>query len=85
MSEKSKLNVLNINYTNLTPLTLFSQIIKHQNTRYIDDYCNKNNISDEIKLQLIDNFIKPNYYYPSVVQKKDRERQQVLSIPNKNK
>ena len=82
MSEK---NELNVKYTNLTPLTLFSKIIKQQNINYIDNYCSKNNISDKIKLQLIEHFIKPNYYYPSVVQKKDRERQQVLSIPNKNK
>ena len=82
MSEKNKLNV---KYTNLTPLTHFSKIIKQQNINYIDNYCSKNNISDEIKLQLIEHLIKPNYYYPSVVQKKDRERQQVLSIPNKNK
>jgi len=67
-------------YKNPSAFSLVSKIIKHQNTIFIDNYCKTNNLNINAKEDLMKSCIKPNYYCPTVVQKKNREKLQCSNI-----
>ena len=62
-----------LNYKNPHAINLFSRLLKLQNNEFINDYCEKNNISDPQKKEIIDALIKPNYYTPNIINSKAKE------------
>ena len=68
------------NYVNPSILTLVSRMVKKQNIEFIDNYGLKNNLTPKEIEKLKENYIKLNYIYPNVVQKKNREYLQTLLI-----
>lgn len=67
-------------YINPSPLALLSKINKLSNIDIINDYCLINNLSEKKKLKLKEQMLKINYFYPTVVQKKNKEKLQCLVI-----
>ena len=68
------------NYVNPSMLSLVSRMVKNQNIELIENYGLKNNLSPKEIENLKENYIKLNYIYPNVVQKKNREYLQTLLI-----
>ncbi len=62
-----------LNYKNPHPINLFSRMFKTQNIEFINNYCEKNNISDIKKQEIIETLIKPNYYTPNITNSKSKE------------
>jgi hypothetical protein len=74
-----KLELYNqINYKNPFMLSLISNMIKKQNKEFIKTYCKDNNISNEKQNELINKFIKPNYYTPLVINSSSKEELQKI-------
>ena len=71
---------LKINYKSPEPLGIVSSAIREQNKDLIIDFVKSNNLPIKYIDILTDNFVKPNYYCPQIVQKKEREKQQVLGL-----
>ena len=75
---KQKLELYNqINYKNPFMLTLILKTVKTQNINFIKKICEENNVSDNKKKELLDIFIKPNYYTPLVVNSTKEETQKI--------
>ena len=70
----------NKNYVNPTPLSLMAKIIKLSNIDIIEQFAHNNNLSPKQKKELYEKLLKPNYYYPTVVQKKNKEKLQCIGI-----
>ena len=71
---------LKYNYKSPEPLGLVASIIKEQNKDFILEFLKKYNLSDNDIDKILKECIKPNYYCPQIVQKKEREHQQLYSI-----
>ena len=73
-TEKEKYEMHNkLNYKNPHAINLLSKCIKSQNIDFINNFCEKNNITDEKKQEIIDELIKPNYYTPYITNSKSKE------------
>tara|TARA_E500000178_G_C16515027_1_gene527501 strand:- start:26 stop:253 length:228 start_codon:yes stop_codon:yes gene_type:complete len=68
------------NYKNPRPITLIGKIIKKQNIDLINKICIYKELSDEKKQELLDNFIKVNYYVPSTILDSNKESLQKFFI-----
>tara|TARA_B100000900_G_scaffold335713_1_gene297312 strand:+ start:38 stop:310 length:273 start_codon:yes stop_codon:yes gene_type:complete len=73
--EKYELNK-KLNYKNPPAINLISKCIKSQNIEFINNYCEKNNINDTQKKEIINTLIKPNYYTPYITNSKSKENVQ---------
>ena len=62
-----------LNYKNPPSINLLAKCIKQQNLKFINDYCEKNNISDSKKQEIIESLVKPNYYTPYITNSKSKE------------
>lgn len=71
-----------LNYKNPFPISILAKIIKNQNKLYLENYAKEKNLNEKDIIELLDNFLKPNYYCPSIVQKKNREKLQCKNINN---
>ena len=70
----------NKKYINPTPISLTGKILKLTNIQIIENYCETNNISPKQKKEIYDRLLKPNNYYPTVIQKKNKEKLQCIGI-----
>ena len=73
--EKYELNK-KLNYKNPHAINLISKCIKSQNIEFINKYCEKNNINDTQKKEIINTLVKPNYYTPYITNSKSKENVQ---------
>ena len=71
------------NYINPAIINLIAKLIKYQNILVIDKYISDNNLTKDDETMLKKECIKPNFYCPTVVQKKNREKLQCNSINSK--
>ena len=60
-------------YSNPTPLSIISKIIKKTNIEIINNTCKENGLNNHEKNELVKTFIKPNYYTPYVVNSETKE------------
>ena len=67
-------------YTNPTPISLMAKIIKLSNISILEEYVVLKNLSPKQKKKLYEEMLKPNHYYPTVVQKKNKEELQKYSL-----
>ena len=67
-----------LNYKNPYPINLVSKLMKTQNIKLIEELCEKNNVSDVKKQEIIKTIIKPNYYTPYIINSKSKERLQQI-------
>ena len=67
-------------YKNPTPLSMISKIIRNQNKDIIKKFVLENNLSEKYISILEKEFLKPNYYFPTIVQKKNKEKLQLLAM-----
>ncbi len=74
--ERNKLN----SYKNPNAINIVSKIIKHNNILLLEKYCEDNNLSEKDKKLIFDAYLKPNYYCPSVIQQKNKEKLQCFNI-----
>ena len=69
-----------LNYKNPYAINIISKIIMNQNKLLIEKHAKDNNLNEKVTQELLDKFIKPNYYCPSIVQKKNKEKLQCKSM-----
>lgn len=67
-----------IEYKNPTALHIVSQLFKKYQIDFIKKYAKDNDLDEENINKLINLYIKMNQYYPKVVQKKNREKLQLV-------
>ena len=67
-------------YINPSPLSLIAKINKLSNIDIIEEYCVLHNISEKKKVKLNEQMLKINHFYPTVVQKKNKEKLQCLIV-----
>ena len=67
-----------LNYRNPYPINLISTLIKSQNINLINQICDKNNVCNETKQEIIDHLVKPNYYTPYIVNSQLKEKLQQI-------
>jgi hypothetical protein len=60
-------------YKNPTAITLVSRIIKKQNIELINQLCDSMKVSDNIREELLNEFIKINYYCPHTILDSNKE------------
>ena len=60
----------NKKYINPTPISLLAKMIKLSNVSILEAYSVSNNLSPKQKESLFKKMLKPNIYYPTVIQKK---------------
>lgn len=70
----------NKSYINPTPLSLMAKIVKLSNINIIEQFASDNNLTPKQKKELYEKLLKPNHYYPIVVQKKNKEKLQCIGI-----
>jgi len=66
------------NYQNPTALSLISKIIKKENIKIINKISKENDLDIKQKEELLNTYIKPNYYIPYVVNSQTKENLQQL-------
>mgnify|MGYP003995939755 CR=1 FL=1 len=66
------------NYQNPTALSLISKMIKKENIKIINKISKENYLDIKQKEDLLNIFIKPNYYIPYVVNSETKEKLQQL-------
>lgn len=67
-------------YTHPSNISLLAKIIKKQNIILINKICDIKNVSRSERKEILDNFVKINYYCPEVTkyQKKEHEQKNYL-------
>ena len=63
----------NSNYISPSSITLLSKIIKMQNKDIIKMLCKKQGLSETVEEELLDHFIKLNYYCPKKILDSSKE------------
>lgn len=66
------------NYQNPTALSLISKMIKKENIKIINKMSKENDLDIKQKEDLLNTFVKPNYYIPYVVNSETKENLQQL-------
>jgi len=69
---------INNTYNNPTSLALISQMIKKENVKIINEISKENGLNKFEKQELLNKYIKPNYYIPYVVNSETKENLQQL-------
>lgn len=67
-------------YKNPTAITLVSRIIKKQNIKLINSLCDHMKVTDEIREELCNEFIKINYYCPRTILDSNKEQLQKFFV-----
>ena len=66
------------NYTHPSGISLCAKIIKKQNIMLINEICKLKNLNKEEKLELMEKFIKVNYYCPTITKYQKKEKNQLI-------
>ena len=74
----NKINNYRITYKNPTPLYLVSQAFKMKLEDNIKEFVKENNLDEKFIAILCKEYVKMNNYYPKIVQKKNREKLQLV-------
>ena len=61
------------NYKNPHAINLISKTLKKQNIELIEKLCDENGIDEETKKEWLEEFIKPNYYNPIILNSQKKE------------
>lgn len=67
-------------YKNPSAITLISRMIKKQNQNLINSIADIMNLDDETKEELLEEFIKINYYCPSIILDSNKEHLQKIFV-----
>lgn len=65
-------------YTHPSGISLSAKIIKKQNIMLINEICKLKNLNKEEKLELMEKFIKVNYYCPTITKYQKKEKNQLI-------
>ena len=76
-NERFLMNYYN-NYTNPTSLGLISRMIKKENIKIINQISKEEGLDEKERRELLNKFIKPNFYTPYVVNSETKEILQQL-------
>ena len=66
------------NYSSPSGLSLFGKMMKEQNICFIKEYVSNNNLSESVERELLEEFIKLNYYCPTPTPSTKKESDQLL-------
>ena len=66
------------NYTHPSGISLCAKIIKKQNIFLINEICKLKDLNKEEKLELMERFIKVNYYCPTITKYQKKESNQLI-------
>ena len=69
-------------YINPTPISLLAKMVKLSNVSILEEYSVIKKLSSKEKKILFKKMLKPNYYYPTVIQTKNKEKLQCIGIPD---
>ena len=72
------INKYRISYKNPTPLYIVSQAFKMKLEDNIKEFVKETNLDEKFIAILCEEFVKMNCYYPKIVQKKNREKLQLI-------
>jgi len=67
-------------YKNPSPITLVSRMIKKQNIALINQLCDHMKVSNDIREELLSEFIKINYYCPHTILDSNKEHLQKFFV-----
>lgn len=68
------------NYKSPSGITLFGKMMKEQNIEFIKHYVKDNNLSQRIENELLDEFVKLNFYCPTPTPSTKKELEQFNDI-----
>ena len=63
-------------YKNPSAITLISRVIKKQNIQLINQVCDVMKVNEEIREELLNEFIKINYHCPKIILDSNKEHLQ---------
>ena len=72
----------NKKYINPTAISLLAKMVKLSNISILEEYSVIKMLSAKQKEILFEKMLKPNNYYPIVIQTKNKEKLQCIGIPD---
>ena len=79
-NEKKKKYLESLNYNFPSSISLLNKIIKNQNILLINKICDIKNVSKSEREEIINKFIKVNYYCPSITKYQKIQDKQLENI-----
>jgi hypothetical protein len=65
-------------YVNPYPINIITNLVRHQNLELITQICDKHNVTDTKKQEILDKLLKPNYYTPLIINSEFKEKLQQI-------